>query len=308
MSRLQTTAWLFAFWVCLAAPDRAAAFSCSYCLRPITGSYLVFEGRNLHEVCYYTHFAKRCAICRGEISGQYLFNSWGDTVCAVHLGEYPTCEYCDRLVAHPLTGRGARYDDGRHVCGHCEEAAVSHTADVRLLLDSVRQMLATWGITVDREPELLPIDKHRMLDVNSELGREAWAYTDFKQTVSLFGLWKSERIRIYVLSRMPRVILRSVLAHELMHVWLFTNAPLDMDPSLCEGSCEYAARLVVSDLDDPYVDFLKESQDTSEDLVYGAGFRSVRDYVRRQGVPAWLAYLRTNSSPPWLRATRTGDR
>jgi hypothetical protein len=90
-----------------------------------------------------------------------------------------------------------------------------------------------------------------------------------------------------------------------MHVWLFVNAPLDMEPTLCEGSCEYAARLVVSGLKDPYVDFLEEAQETSDDLVYGGGFRSVRDYVRHQGVPAWLTYLRTHSTPPWLRATRT---
>ena len=172
----------------------------------------------------------------------------------------------------------------------------------------MKQILAGYGITSDRELELLPIDKTRMLDVNSEIGKEAWAYTDFKQTVSFFGLWKSERIRIYVLSRMPRVILRSVLAHEFMHVWLFTHAPLDMDPVLCEGSCEYAARLVLAGLNDPYVEFLDEAQEESDDLVYGTGFRSVRDYVRRVGVDAWLVYLRSHSTPPWLRATRTNAR
>lgn len=281
---------------------------CNFCRRPINGAYMVFDGRNLHEACYFNHYAQYCGLCSTEISGQYMYNSWGDTVCAVHVGEYPSCEYCDRLVAPQLSGPGAHYADGRDVCGNCVAHAVTRDADVRLLLDSVKLILAGYGITSDRELELVTIDKTRMLDVNSELGQEAWAYTDFKQTVSFFGLWKSERIRIYVLSRMPRVILRSVLAHEFMHVWLFTHAPLDMDPTLCEGSCEYAAKLVLKGLKDPYVDFLDEAQEESVDLVYGTGFRSVRDYVRRVGVDAWLVYLRAHSTPPWLRATRTDDR
>jgi len=312
MARLRSILAWGAVWIGLViggyAPAWADPLICNFCRRQITGAYLVFDGRNLHEGCYNNHYAQYCGLCRAEISGQYMFNSWGDTVCAVHVGEYPSCEYCDRLVAPQLTGPGVQYDDGRHVCGVCESNAVTEAADVRLLLDSVKQMLAAWGITSDRELELVTIDKTRMLDVNSELGQEAWAYTDFKQTVSFFGLWKSERIRIYVLSRMPRVILRSVLAHEFMHVWLFTHAPLDMDPTLCEGSCEYAGRLVLSGLKDPYVEFLDEAQEKSDDLVYGVGFRSVRDYIRRVGAAAWLDYLRTHSTPPWLRATRTPDR
>ena len=55
---------------------------CSYCRRPITGSYMVYDGRNLHESCYLSHYAQYCGLCKAEITGQYLFNSWGDTVCA----------------------------------------------------------------------------------------------------------------------------------------------------------------------------------------------------------------------------------
>lgn len=292
-------------WLWLAHPAWADPLLCNHCRREITGSYLVFEGRNLHESCYSRYYAKHCGICKAEINGQYLYNSWGDVVCSVHLGEFPSCEYCDRLVAPALTGPGKHYDDGRNVCGQCESRAVTELAGVQCLLDSTKQMLAAQGISIERELELVTIDKNEMLDVNSELGQEAWAYTDFRQNSSWFGLVKSERIKVYVLSRMPRVILRAVLAHELMHVWLFTHGPLDMDPGLCEGSCEYAGRLVVSGLKDPYVDFLNESQETSKDLVYGVGFRSVRDYVQRHGIPTWLDYLQHNSSPPWLRATRT---
>jgi hypothetical protein len=310
MAARSLTRWaiILLLWLLPVAVSGADPLLCDYCRRMITGPYLVYDGRNLHEACYYQHYARHCGICSTVISGQYIFNSWGDTVCAVHLGEYPTCEYCDRLVAPQLSGPGAHYKDGRDVCGNCESWAVKDPAEVQALLDTVRQALVTNGILIDRELQLSCIDKRQMLDVNSALGKEAWAYTDFKQRASFFGLWKSESIRIYVLSRLPRVILQAVLAHELMHVWLFAHAPLDMDPTLCEGSCEYAAHLVLRGHRDAYADFLRESQETSDDLVYGVGFRSVRDYVKRVGVPAWLDYLRGHSTPPWLRASRTTDR
>lgn len=288
--------WLFLAW---ASPLQAQPLLCNYCRRVLVGPYMVFEGRNLHDSCYNNHFVSHCGICRAAISGQYLFNSWGDTVCAVHLGEYPTCEYCDRLVAPPLTGQGAHYPDGRDVCGNCEARSVADHDEVNALLDSVKQVLLGYGIQIDRELKLLPIDKLKMLDVNSAIGKEAWGYTDFKQTTTWFGLMKSETIKVYVLSRLPRVMLLGVLAHELMHVWMFTHSPLDMDPALNEGSCEYAAFLVLKGRVDPYVKFYQETQEVNDDPVYGFGFRSVRDYVKRKGVPAWLDYLKQNSKPPW---------
>jgi hypothetical protein len=295
--------WGHALWPWLVLVAAAAAHAqpllCDYCRRVITGPYLVYEGRNLHERCYYDHYARYCGICGAALSGQYLTNSWGDAVCAVHLGQYPTCEYCDRLVAEPLTGRGAHYPDGRNVCGHCESSAVADVREAYALLDTVKQELRLWGIEIDRELELVPIDKLRMLDVNSAIGKEAWGYTDFKQTVSLFGLMNSEQITIYMLSRLPRTVFLGVLAHELMHVWLYANAPADMDPGLTEGSCEYAAHLVLQNRPDPYVKFLEEAREASDDLVYGTGFRSVRDYAKQVGVPAWLGYLKGHSGPPW---------
>jgi hypothetical protein len=285
--------------VVLVAELLADPLVCNYCRRVIEGPYIVFEGRNLHDSCYYNHYVTNCGICGAAISGQYLFNSWGDKVCAVHLGQYPTCEYCDRLVAFPLTGKGAHYPDGRDVCGWCESRAVTDQAGAEAVLDTVRQLLLGYGIQVDQELELVPIDKLKMLDVNSSIGKEAWGYTDFKKTSSFWGLYSTETIKVYVLSRMPRILLTGVLAHELMHVWLFAHAPIDMDPTLCEGSCEYAAYLVLKDSSDPYAKFHRESQETATDLVYGGGFRSVKDYARRVGVPGWLDYLKQHSSPPW---------
>lgn len=104
---------------------------------------------------------------------------------------------------------------------------------------------------------------------------------------------------MYILDGMPRVVFMRVAAHELMHVWLFEHASLQMDHMLVEGSCEYAAYLALSEMTDPLARFDLDNQKENKDLAYGAGFRSVSGYVTRVGLDNWLGYLRTNEEPPW---------
>jgi hypothetical protein len=284
--------------LCLTAPE-AQALDCDYCGRELIGQYTVYNNRNLHDSCYYRHFARICSLCGGVISGQYIFNSWGDVVHAVHIGEYATCEYCGRLTAEPLTGKGMRYADGREVCGVCRGTAVTDMDEANLLLDTVLNLLSLHDIEIASDFELLLVDRNEMVQMNPDAGHEARGYTGLKQHSTLFGLVKLQTIKVYALTGMPRSILMGVLAHELMHVWLFTNAPLDMDDALCEGSCEYASYLTLRGSPDGHAQYYLEIQMANEDLVYGGGFRSVRSYVEGVGVDGWLSYLKANSQPPW---------
>ena len=296
--------WLLGLCVCAAlypavAEAQAEALYCDYCGRELIGQYTVYNNRNLHDSCYYRHFARFCTLCGGIISGQYIFNSWGDVVHAVHIGEYPGCEYCSRLKAERLTGKGTRYRDGREVCGRCLASAVTDVKQANLLLDTVLNILSLHDIEISDEFDLHLVDKHEMVTLNPDAGHEARGYTGLKQHSALFGLVKAQEIKVYALTGMPRAVLKGVLAHELMHVWLFTNAPLDMDDALCEGSCEYASYLTLRGSPDKHAQFYLENQMANEDLVYGGGFRSVRNFVESVGLADWLDYLRTHSQPPW---------
>jgi hypothetical protein len=281
------------------ADASAKPLFCDHCGREIVGQYTVYNNRNLHDSCYYRYYARFCTLCGGVISGQYIYNSWGDVVHAVHIGEYARCEYCGRLKAERLTGTGVRYGDGREICGICLKSAVTDVDQANLLLDTVRNVLYLHGIEIEDEFALHLVDKYEMVRINPDAGHEARGYTGLKQHRALFGLVKAQTIKVYVLTGMPRAVLMGVLAHELMHVWLFTNGPLDMDDALCEGSCEYASYLTLRGSPDKLAQYYLENQAANEDLVYGGGFRSVSGYVERVGVEAWLDYLRTHSQPPW---------
>jgi len=94
----------------LAICGTAAALDCDHCRRELVGQYTVYEGKNLHDRCYYDHYAQYCGICGQAITGQYYHNTWGDVVHAFHIGEFPSCEYCSRLTAEKLTGKGSVRD------------------------------------------------------------------------------------------------------------------------------------------------------------------------------------------------------
>jgi len=272
---------------------------CDACRRTIEGQYVVYEGRNLHDDCYLRYYARYCGICGGPISGQYLSNSWGDVICAVHVGEHPLCEFCGRLAAEPLTGRGVRYPDGRQICGVCYASAVAETGEARVLLDTVTTALRSHGIEVGQDFALNLVDKLEMAGMTPATGRESWGFTALRQRGGLFGLLESRTVRVYALTGMPRDVLAGVLAHELMHVWLFEHAPLEMDDVLIEGSCEYAAYLVLKERPGQLAHHCLALQSENESLLYGGGFRSVSAYVRQAGVAGWLDYLRANEEPPW---------
>ena len=283
----------------LAICGTAAALDCDHCRRALAGQYTVYEGKNLHDRCYYDHYAQYCGICGEAITGQYYHNSWGDVVHAFHIGEFPNCEYCSRLTAENLTGKGTTYPDGRRVCGICNATAVTDTKHATALMDTVVSMLRRHGIDVDHDLTLQLIDKLEMSSISPATGREAWGFTEFRECRSWFGLVRSRETAVYVLTGMPREFLMGVLAHELMHVWVFDHAPADTDVALDEGSCEYASYLALKDLRGPYARFYLESLMSNDDLLYGGGYRSVRRYVQQVGVDGWLTYLKTNPEPPW---------
>lgn len=275
------------------------ALYCDLCAREISGSYSVFEGKNLHESCYEKRYALRCTLCRQSISGPYSYNSWGDTLHSRHNNEYPKCEYCNRLIFESMTGIGVRLPDGREVCGKCNALAIQDIKEARAVMEQVLTTLSVRGIDVGHNFDLHLVDRSGMSEMSNELGHEAWGVTEFELKHSFFGLIEERYTGVTVLEGLPQVTLMGVLAHELMHVWLFANASPKMEKILSEGSCEYASYLVLKDMTSARARQYLAHQMASEDLVYGTGFREMLKFVAREGLSGWLDYLRNNTAAPW---------
>lgn len=330
MKRARTLA-LIAVLSLIAIPAIADPLVCDYCKKPLEGKYRIFEGKNLHEKCFLDHFAMRCAVCNKpildtytvyqgqnmhdscyrkkyakfcsicgeEITGQYYQNDFGDIVHASHIGQYPPCEYCGRLTAETLTGKGTRYPDGREICGICLKSAVTDIKEAHKVLDEDREALRKHGIEIEQEFRLQLVSKTRMAGIGPTSNHDLRGFAELKERSMMLGMVKEQKINIFALSGMPKEVLRGVLAHELMHVWMFTHGPESTDPALAEGSCEYAAYLVMKDRKSDLARYALKEMQERDDPVYGEGYRKVTGFVQSVGEAGWLDYIREFPAPPW---------
>ncbi len=273
---------------------------CKYCGKKITGRYIVSEGYNYHVKCYENHIALRCALCGGIINDEYFEDFWGNTVHSKHKGEVPQCEYCRRFISDEISKGGVEYDDGRKVCGICREHAVDDVAYAEAVKTKLTKTLKGQGIDiVGVEVPLYLVNKSTMTELSAGSHADPLGFTHYEQTSYAGGIIAERSFKIYMLNGLPRFEFISALAHELMHVWMFTNAPTDIDPVLREGSCNYAAFLIIRNYPDKEARFVVDNMTSDPNPVYGEGFRRVKKYVDRHGVSKWLEYLKSNKYPPW---------
>jgi hypothetical protein len=272
-------------------------FVCALCRRALSGEYVVHEGRNYHSGCYADHVALRCALCGKMLEGRYIEDYWGNAYHERHEGEAPRCEYCMRFISQRLTKGGVTYDDGRVVCRLCTRRAIDRHDDGTALMRSVAATLARFGIDVDaRAVALHLVDRPELKRLSGE--RHALqGFTSFQQT-TLQGVRVSATIDVYLLHGLPREEAAATMAHELMHVWLSLRDREQRNAAFAEGSCNYAASLVLGTETGPLSPFILEAMMANDDPAYGKGFRRVKRFAEEKGIARWLEWLATKDRFP----------
>ncbi|SYZ72635.1 hypothetical protein TRIP_C20750 [Candidatus Zixiibacteriota bacterium] len=273
---------------------------CAYCNTPIDGNYIESNGRKYHKECYDGHIALRCGLCGGIITGNYLVDDWGNKYHAEHEKNERQCRYCGRFISESTSDGGKTYSDGRAVCGICLKTAVNDKDAAERIISETADKLAAYGIKIDVDKiKLKLVDSRQMGKINTDMGDKAQGTTRFEQSSYYFGLFKERRLTIYILNGMPREEFIATAAHELMHAWLYQNAPLKMDAMLTEGSCSFASWLVLQEDQTPEAEHLRKKLYNETMPVYGEGLRRVMDWVHKNDVNSWLDYLKKNEQPPW---------
>ena len=91
--------------VLLFAGAAAGELRCDACGNVITGPYRIYQGQNLHESCYFKHYALRCAYCNREIVGRYTSFEGKDLHDECYLKRFARyCGICERPISGPATG------------------------------------------------------------------------------------------------------------------------------------------------------------------------------------------------------------
>jgi hypothetical protein len=271
---------------------------CAYCGGPLGDKWVVHEGKNYHQRCYEEHVALRCSVCGGIIEGEYLVDHWGNKYHKYHEDEIPTCSFCGRLFTDPLAGGGQPFGRKHHVCTSCAGQAITDEDLGRKLLAEARSRLARAGIVITQDKIKFELaSSERLSRLAGRDSEDHFGITRYEHTRFL-GLPENREYTIYILSGLPKLHFISAAAHELMHVWMFLNTHQKTVEQLLEGSCNYAAALVLRQYDDEMAGYVLKQMDDETDVIYGEGFRRVKKMADNRGVEYWLQHLRLDPEFP----------
>jgi hypothetical protein len=275
-----------------------ACFTCAECGKVITDRYITDFSDYFHKICFQKRFEPPCMACGQSISCDSYKDYWGGRYCVHHVNEIPACDFCGRLVAGLITGKGVRYPDGRVLCGVCRPSAVTTESGAKALMLEVAAKLRSIDVSVDcKQVTVLLLGRDQLARLMNDSAHPKLGLTEYIPIPNDGGDVKTQSFNIMLLFGMPTTQAKAVLAHELMHVWLFDHGIVDIDAALREGSCNYAAYWYMDSLGSAESNFVKRAIISNLDPVYGRGFRDVKQYVDTNGTAAWLQMLREMASP-----------
>ena len=233
-----------------------------------------------------------CAHCKRQIKGKYFKDYWGNNYHAEHMNKGLSCNYCGRLISAGLTKGGTTYSDGRRICMLCHKTAIEKLAKGERILQLVHDELELLGIKISPfKPEFFLIDRSRLRSLAGQSETQGFARFQ-RETVN--GQIKSFNLQIYILKGLPESSFITACAHELMHIWFYSRNITDLNSRLEEGSCNYAAYLLLKNMRSPEAAYrIRELMEDSSP-IYGKGFQKVYKMVESKGVRYWLNYIQTH--------------
>ncbi|MDA3809104.1 MAG: protein DA1 [Spirochaetaceae bacterium] len=233
-----------------------------------------------------------CSYCNRPISGKYFRDYWGNNYHSEHLNKVPQCNYCSRLISRDLTKGGTSYSDGRRICMLCHKSAIEDTVSGKRILQKVHDQLAVLGIDINPfRPEFYMLDRSRLKAMAGSTEKQGFARFQ-RETIN--GKMKSFTMEIYILKGLPETSFISAAAHELMHIWFYSRNLLDLTARLEEGSCNYAAYLILQGIHSPEAAYRIHELMKDNSPVYGKGFQKVYKMVQDKGIAYWLKYIQSH--------------
>lgn len=277
----------------------AVAPRCAFCGKPLIGHYVQAEGKSYHEECYREHVVPRCIYCNQPLMGEYGVDYWGGKYCLKHRQEYPSCDFCGRLIPPAQQERsGKKLDTTR--CPVCRSHAIETYEQAGVAFAGIKRWVSGQGLSFNNLPISLQLcnreylakhggakDQHHTLGVtlstrHSVNGRET--HTDIDGVAVLTGL--------------PEPLFEGVVTHELGHVWLVSHNINRLLPWAEEGFCQLLSYRYYSNLNTPESRYHAENIEKNADPVYGEGFRRVRAIAGRVGFTTLLNTLQSSGHLP----------
>ena len=269
---------------------------CPICKLPISQQFVEHENHKYHAHCYKNHKLPKCSVCSKPLDGTYLKDSWGNSYLEYHNGvKTPTCFSCNRVISAKTSNGGVRLNDGRNLCSFCNKYAIVRPSQLVPHNRSARARLQKVGITgIPNNIKIQLVDQRELARLTNGLSYHIQG--------GMRGLTLSEETlvgkkrtgtqhTIYLLQHMATLELEGVLAHELIHVWLFENR-IKLTASETEGLCNLGNYLTYSQNPSPMAKHFLQTLNKDKDPIYGDGYRKMKAKLDQLGWQKLLALVK----------------
>ncbi len=265
---------------------------CNHCNDPIEGSYNIEENRNYHKSCFINNILDKCDACGDPIDSDYIVDNYGNKYHQYHTKKFSTCESCNRLICKRITNGGISLRESRNICNICKKDVVTDKKNIKKISEKIRRNLIKLGM--DNIPSNIPItlvnDRSRLNSLsNIRLSGDINGYTKYEYE-KMGSKIVSKKYQIYILSYMHEIIFEAVLAHELMHVYLFQNN-LFLESDIREGFCNLGSKIIYENYNNEIARSKLEAMFNDNDPDYGIGFRKINRALQRNGWAKLLQYV-----------------
>ena len=177
----------------------------------------------------------RCAACGGELGATYYsLPDRPDYYCSSCIATRPRCSSCSA----PLGDQHWRLHDGRLQCGRCHATAIYDAYEAEELYRfTLGAIVAQLGLLLTQPIAFQLIDMPAMADLRQ---KSSQPHSADEQVLGLYYQHGYERA-IYMLHGLPKLLFRTVVAHEYAHAWQAEACPNLRDEGLREGFAEWVA-------------------------------------------------------------------
>ncbi|KAJ8470101.1 hypothetical protein OPV22_024444 [Ensete ventricosum] len=273
-------------------------FRCHQCNKPIYDhEFSMYENHPYHKSCYRKLFHPKCDVCKQFIpeirDGRIEYRAhpfWGQKYCPLHERDgTPRCCSCERMES--MDAKYVTLDDGRlnmkveqqiplllverqalNEAMEGEKNGHRHLPETRGLCLSEEQIVRT----ILRRPIIGP--GNRLIDMITGPYRL---------------IRRCEVTAILILYGLPRLLIGSILAHEMMHAWLRLKGYRNLDPDVEEGICQVLAHMWLDSeiISGSGSNVASSSSARPSKKEYGDGFRAANGAVDQYGLRRTLDHI-----------------
>ena len=256
---------------------------CNECGDLINGIYNVHESKEYHESCYIEFILPKCDICYQPVEDKYIKDFWGNYYHEYHDRKMPSCDNCNRLISKQLTKGGVSVSGNRFICNLCKPKVVNNKSQLKKNLTRVLRILQKIGIKdlPKRIPVTLVDSKSDLIKMSGHRHGNIQGYTNYEESI-LANKIIDQDYHIYILSNLHEEIFNAVLAHELLHVYLFQNQ-IDLKSDIREGFCNLGSNLIYENYSSKLSDYRLKNMNENSDPDYGIGFRKMKSMLDKIG-------------------------